>query len=98
MLNICCYVTENNKNYDAVGSLSPTALPGSGALAQNLDWVASVEMVETWLDQCVGRHWCEWCWNMWTLEQHKVCGVSFRWEPAVSLFLLRFGTGIEEDL
>jgi hypothetical protein len=27
-----------------------------------LDWVASVDMVQTWLDHSVGRHWCEWCW------------------------------------
>jgi hypothetical protein len=64
----------------------------------NLDWVAGVDMVERWLDHSVGRHWCEWCWNMWALNQSSVCGVSFRWEKSVTLFLLRFGSGIEQDL
>ena len=57
----------------------------------NQDWVASVDCVETWLETSVGRHWCEWCWAGWSLAHSDLCAVSFRWEPAVSMFLLRFG-------
>jgi hypothetical protein len=57
-----------------------------------LDWVDSVIIVESWLDQHVGDHYVDWCWNMWTLHQYNYCGVAFRYEPNVSLFLLRFGS------
>jgi len=57
----------------------------------NQDWVASVDCVQGWLETSVGRHWCEWTWTGWSLAHSDLCAVSFRWEPSVSLFLLRFG-------
>jgi hypothetical protein len=57
----------------------------------NQDWVAAVDCVQGWLEVCVGRHWCEWTWTGWSLAHSDLCAVSFRWEPSVSLFLLRFG-------
>ena len=61
----------------------------------NQDWVASVDCVQSWLEISVGRHWCEWCWAGWSLAHSDLCAVSFRWEPSVSMFLLRFG--VPED-
>ena len=61
----------------------------------NQDWVASVDCVQGWLEVCVGRHWCEWTWTGWSLAHSDLCAVSFRWEPSVSMFLLRFG--VAED-
>jgi hypothetical protein len=60
-------------------------------VARQQDWVAAVDCVQTWLETSIGRHWCEWCWAGWSLAHSDLCAVSFRWEPAVSLFLLRFG-------
>jgi hypothetical protein len=55
------------------------------------DWVAAVDCVQTWLETSIGRHWCEWTWTGWSLAHSDLCAVSFRWEPSVSMFLLRFG-------
>jgi len=55
------------------------------------DWIASVDMVESWLDARVGHHWVHWTWSMWTLHQYNHCGVSFVCERDTTLFLLRFG-------
>lgn len=65
--------------------------------AGNPDWPAAVDCVQTWLETSVGRHWCEWCWSGWSLAHSDLCAVSFRWEPSVSLFLLRFGVLVESD-
>ncbi|NBP00722.1 MAG: hypothetical protein EBU90_11445 [Proteobacteria bacterium] len=54
------------------------------------DWMASVDLVESWLCQSVGPRYSEWTWSMWSLQDSRYCSVSFRWEPSVSLFLLRF--------
>ena len=55
------------------------------------DWVAAVDCVQTWLETSIGRQWCEWTWTGWSLQHSDLCAVSFRWEPSVSMFLLRFG-------
>ena len=79
--------------YTAIGAwpriyLSPT---------EQEDWITSVNTVEEWLETSVGRHWVEWTWSTWSLlDSHLVndrrwFGVSFRYEPHVTLFLLRFG-------
>ena len=57
------------------------------------DWISSMTSVESWLEQCVGHHCKDWTWTMWTLHQSDLCGVSFRYEPHRSMFLLRFGLG-----
>jgi len=57
----------------------------------DLDWVASVDHIQSWLDTNVGPHWVDWTWSMWALHNPYHCGVSFRHPKHVSLFLLRFG-------
>lgn len=56
----------------------------------NLDWVASVDCVESWLEQYVGHHHSHWTWSMWTLHNPNLCCVSFARERDTTLFLLRF--------
>ena len=56
----------------------------------NLDWISSVDIVESWLITHVGHHWTHWTWTMWTLHQPNLCSVSFAREPDSTLFLLRF--------
>ena len=53
------------------------------------DWVLQVNTVESWLDTNIGPHYVEWTWDMWTLKQAFYCGVAFRREPSVTMFLLR---------
>lgn len=57
-----------------------------------VDWVASVDIVETWLEQYVGLHYRDWTWSMWALHNPYYCGVSFSQERNCTIFLLRFGT------
>jgi hypothetical protein len=56
----------------------------------NLDWIASVDLVETWLEHRIGRHRVEWTWNMWTLHNYDLCSVAFAREADSTLFLLRW--------
>ena len=55
------------------------------------DWIECVYTVEDWLSHRVGPHYVEWAWNMWALHQSNLCGVSFKHQRSVSMFLLRFG-------
>lgn len=55
------------------------------------DWIASVDLIEDWLRDSVGPRYREWTWSMWSLHNTELCSVSFRWEPNVTMFLLRFG-------
>jgi len=55
-----------------------------------LDWIESVDQVETWLENFVGYHFVHWTWTMWTLDNPYLCSVSFRREPDSLLFLLRW--------
>lgn len=57
-----------------------------------LDWIDSVDTVETWLERCVGPHWQQWTWTMWTLDNPYLCSVSFARESDSTLFLLRFSS------
>ena len=54
------------------------------------DFIASVDCVETWLERRIGPHWVRWTWNMWSLHQKDLCGVGFKHEQDVTLFLLRW--------
>jgi len=56
-----------------------------------LDWVDSVNTVESWLEHHIGHHWQHWTWSMWTLDNPYLCSVSFARAPDSTLFLLRFG-------
>ena len=56
------------------------------------DWIEQVNCVESWLESSVGCHYVDWTWDMWTLKQAFYCGVAFKQERSVTLFLLRFGT------
>lgn len=66
----------------------PTVSNPSGTV----DWVASVDLVESWLEQYVGLHYRDWTWSMWALHNPYYCGVSFSQERNCSIFLLRFGS------
>jgi hypothetical protein len=57
----------------------------------NLDWIASVDTMENWLEKVVGPHYIRWTWTMWGLEQSNLCGVSFARDTDSTLFLLRWG-------
>lgn len=56
------------------------------------DWVLSVDLLESWLETCIGPHWAEWTWSMWSLHNPYLCGVGFRLDRNRCLFLLKFGT------
>jgi len=55
---------------------------------QCIDWIESVDLIETWLSNSVGPHWVEWAWSMYTLDEANCCGVSFRYDRNRTLFLL----------
>jgi hypothetical protein len=53
-----------------------------------LDWVSSVEHMESWLNRNIGQHWTSWAWananSSWEMA------VAFRWDRDQCLFLLRW--------
>lgn len=57
------------------------------------DWLASVDLVDSWLRLSVGTRWVNWAWGWATFnsQQWDQCHVNFRWERDRTLFLLRFG-------
>jgi len=55
------------------------------------DWVMACTSVETWLETSVGSHWHHWAWDMFKLDNSKLCGVRFLRESDSVLFLLRWG-------
>jgi len=55
------------------------------------DWVASVDLVESWLASSIGPHYVAWTWSMWTLHQSGYCSVNFLRERDTTLFLLKWG-------
>lgn len=55
-----------------------------------IDWVLSVDSVESWLVQTCGAHYKEWVWSMWALHNPYLCGVSFKRSSSCLLFTLRF--------
>lgn len=57
-----------------------------------MDWVNTVSMVETWLNQRIGAHYVRWSWCMWGIDSAQLCGVSFAQQPDRLLFLLQFGS------
>lgn len=54
------------------------------------DWVEAVARVESWLLNCIGPHYAEWCWHTWPQQYIYLCGVSFRQERSCTLFLLAY--------
>jgi hypothetical protein len=46
--------------------------------------------MEGWLESTIGRHYVRWTWNMWTLDQPHLCGVSFARDTDSTLFLLKW--------
>lgn len=56
----------------------------------NLDWVAAVDIMQSWLESTVGKHYIQWTWTMWTLDQPDLCGVSFARDTDSTLFLLKW--------
>lgn len=56
----------------------------------NLDWIAAVDIMQTWLESTIGRHYVCWAWTMWTLDQPNLCGVSFAKDTDSTLFLLKW--------
>ena len=56
----------------------------------NLDWIASVDIMENWLESTIGKHYIRWTWNMWSLDQTHLCGVSFARDTDSTLFLLKW--------
>ena len=56
-----------------------------------MDWVSSLELVESWLEQSVGPHHKLWAWDRVDLSiQGQYLGVAFRHSPHRTLFLLRW--------
>jgi len=56
-----------------------------------VDWIASVDHVETWLSTHVGLHWVHWCWSMSSTADPYMCAVAFARNTDSTLFLLQFG-------
>jgi hypothetical protein len=55
-----------------------------------LDWVFACTSMETWLETAVGHHWVDWTWDMFNLDNSKLCGVRFVREQDSVLFLLKW--------
>ena len=53
-----------------------------------IDWVAGIQMLETWLICNVGQRPCLWAWNDGQ-SCYKV-GVAFKWEQDRTLCLLKW--------
>jgi hypothetical protein len=57
-------------------------------LGNNLDWVAAVDSVESWLEARVGSRLAAWQWAPSSPQAYWQCAVSFHWDRDRSLFLL----------
>lgn len=55
------------------------------------DWVDSVQLLEDWLESCVGAHYSSWVYATAQEQQYWHACVAFAWEKHKSLFLLRWG-------
>ena len=55
-----------------------------------IDWVHSIDVMETWLDTTVGARLVNWCWTCMDTPQHAALAVAFKWDRDRSLFLLRW--------
>ena len=58
-----------------------------------VDWVGSIDQVESWLVSSVGRRWIEWTWGWSTFAMdlaYNQCCVNFLTDRDRVLFLLKF--------
>ena len=56
----------------------------------SIDWVDSIESVETWLLERVGSHWDSWMWATCSQQNYWECCVAFRLNRDRTLFLLQW--------
>jgi len=56
-----------------------------------LDWIMACTSIEDWLEASVGPHWSSWSWDMYNVDNSRLCGVRFLRETDSLLFVLRWG-------
>jgi hypothetical protein len=59
---------------------------------QQIDWITSIDILESWLTHYVGGHYSDWAYHNlgWGLKP-GYCSLAFRRAPDRTLFLLRWG-------
>ena len=65
--------------------------PNSDPYNSQIDWVASIDVMEGWLVTAVGRHLTAWVWTCLDTPAHSACAVAFKYDRDRSMFLLRWG-------
>jgi hypothetical protein len=60
-------------------------------LRHQIDWVDSVNLLESWLSLHIGQHYSAWVYATVDCQLYYQACVAFGIEKHKSLFLLRFG-------
>lgn len=55
------------------------------------DWIESVDILESWLEQYIGHHYSDWVYATRTNQQYWQACVGFSRPQHKSIFLLRWG-------
>jgi hypothetical protein len=61
-------------------------VPWPAGIVPQLDWIQGVELVESWLQTHVGKHYVTWAWN--DSKSSYQLGVAFKWDQDRSIFVL----------
>ncbi len=57
---------------------------------QQLDWIAAVDLMESWLNRYCGSHYSEWAYHAGTTVDYWQACIAFRRERNRTLFLLKW--------
>ncbi len=60
--------------------------------SDQMDWVAAVEELESWLNRYVGHHHAEWAYHNGTTVDYWQACIAFRRERNRTLFLLTWSS------
>ena len=64
--------------------------PNTNLYNSQLDWVESIDLMESWLVTSVGGHLVTWVWTCLDTPAHSACAVAFKHERDRCMFLLRW--------
>jgi hypothetical protein len=67
----------------------PASVPWPNRDSAQLDWIAGIQEIESWLRGNVGSHHVAWHWT--DSGASHLIGVSFRWNQDRTLFVLTWG-------
>lgn len=52
------------------------------------DWIDSIDMIESWLEQYVGDHWVKWAYSTAVEQEYWQACIAFKQARDCTLFLL----------